>query len=324
MNNYHYFEYSKNHPEELLDSFYAKDKVIIPKTNLESNTLTQRNSELIELITAFKVLRNLGKTINNDDIKEIVKRIIFIMDDTEGINMSAFSQFFMVYNFTYSMYKGIKTFEEKVTVIYALLNKFCEERHDMYLSHGYSNTILQVMCDNYSHKRNSKSGIEKVLGILKPLNLNRLSNPGDLDDRDDYYFLPDKGDSSVFEYFLKYYDLKMESRAIEQNKLPDIVFKHDAHFYICELKTMKEGGGGQNKQIVEMANFINFSEGSSRFHYVTFLDCHYSNILLHDMSPKVLSQRQDIEEALQNNPNNYFLNTAGLIKFVHDMSYVTV
>ncbi len=324
MNNYQYFEYSKNHPEELLDSFYAKDKIIIPSTSYTSNQLTQGNEKLIELITAFKVLHSLGKTIEDDNVREIVAKIIFILDNTEGINFSAFSQFFMVYNFTYSLYKSIKTPAEKAHVIYELLIKFCRERHDMYMSHGYSNTILQVMCDNYSHKRNSKSTIEKVLGILEPLKLEHLSQCRHLDIKNDFYFLPDKGDKMIFEYFLQHYDLEMKSREIEQNKLPDIVFKHEGHFYICELKTMKEGGGGQNKQMVEMAHFIKFSEESENFHYVTFLDCLYSNILLTDTSPKISAQRNDVENALRQNPNNYFLNTRGLIKFVNDMALVKV
>ena len=324
MNNYQYFEHSKNNPEDLLDSFYAKDKIIIPKNAYESNELTQSNSELINLITTFKVLRDIGKTICDDDVSTIIDKIILILDNTDGINMSAFSQFFMVYNFTYSLYKSITDKEKKRKIINELLIKFCNERHDMYLSHGYSNAMLQVMCDNYSHKRNSKSSIEKVLGILAPLKLKRTSSYHTLDSADSFYFLPDKGDAYIFEYFISYYNLEMKSREIEQNKLPDIVFKYNRNFYICELKSMKEGGGGQNKQMVEMAHFIKFSEKSNKFHYVTFLDCQYSNILMQDTSPKVTAQRKDIENALINNPCNYFLNSKGLEKFVNDMALVKV
>ena len=111
----------------------------------------------------------------------------------------------------------------------------------------------------------------------------------------------------------------MESRKIEQNKLPDIVFKHNQDYYICELKSMKESGGGQNKQIVEIANFIKFSEKNKNVHYLTFLDCNYSNKIFQSMSPKIKCQRQDIKKALECNPNNYFLNTKGFIEFVKDL-----
>ena len=110
----------------------------------------------------------------------------------------------------------------------------------------------------------------------------------------------------------------MESRQFEQNKNPDIVFKKGNHFYIMELKTMKEGGGGQNKQVVEFALFIRFSEKDPNIHYITFLDGNYSNLLFRDTSPKVTSQRNDILSALKNNPSNYFVNTKGLKQFFAD------
>jgi len=111
----------------------------------------------------------------------------------------------------------------------------------------------------------------------------------------------------------------MESRTIEQNKLPDIVFNCNGEFYICELKTMKGSGGGQNKQIVEIAYFLKFSELDSRFHYLVFLDGDYSNILFNCNSPKITAQRNDISEALKNNTLNYFVNTAGFKKLSADL-----
>lgn len=318
MNNIELFEYSKNHPEGILDPFYAKSMVVIPATAEETNKLTENNEKMIKLITAFSVLDDYNIDSNNDTVKKIVDDIIDILNNTPNINYSAFTQFFMVYNSTYSIYQSLKM-EQKRRLVYEMLKKYCKERHDMYSSHGYSNAILQVMCDNYSHKRNSKSGIDKVLGILEPYNLNRLESAYYLESMDDYYFLPDKGDKNIFENMLKKLNLKMESRNIEQNKLPDIVFKHNNNYYICELKTMKEGGGGQNKQIVEIAYFIKFSEGNKNVHYITFLDCNYSNTIFHDESPKITSQRNDIITALRNNDTNYFLNTEGMIKFAREI-----
>ena len=100
------------------------------------------------------------------------------------------------------------------------------------------------------------------------------------------YFLPDKGDKNTFEYMLQTLKIKMESRTIEHDKFPDIVFKHNNQYYICELKTMKQGGGGQNKQIVEVAHFIRFSEKNPNVHYITFLDCNrftcfYTSVFFH-------------------------------------------
>ena len=74
---------------------------------------------------------------------------------------------------------------------------------------------------------------------------------------------------------------------------------------------MKGSGGGQNKQIVEVAYFIKFSEDNQNIHYITFLDGEYSNRLFNSQMQKIKLQRKDIIDALNNNPNNYFLNTQG-------------
>lgn len=317
--NLEYFDYAKNNPEELLDPFYAKGVLVIPPTKEVSNLLTKNNEKLLKFITAFNVLDECYKKNQNDEtVQKIVADVIDILDNTPNINYSAFSQFFMVYNSNYSVYKS-QNMDNKKTLVYEMLKKYCAERHNLYLSHGYSNVILQVMSDNYSHKRNSKSGIEKILSILDPYGLDKLDKKEDILTNNNFYFLPDKGGEDIFEYMLQTLKIKMESRTIEHDKFPDIVFKHNDQYYICELKTMKQGGGGQNKQIVEVAHFIRFSEKNPNIHYITFLDCNYSNIIFQDISPKITSQRNDIMSVLRTNPKNYFLNTKAMIKFTQDL-----
>jgi len=318
MDNCQYFEYSKNNREKLFDPFYKKNaNVVIPVDNSSSNMLIDNNARMIECITAFKVLISNNYTETDQPIIDIVNEIVDILSKTRGINYSAFSQFFMVYNSTYNYFCKLSKVD-KFNFCYEMLIRYCNERHEMFLSHGYTNTILQVMSDNYSHKRNGKTTIEKVLSILGKYNLKRIKNI-DSTDENNYYFLPDKGDKYLFELFIKKYNLKMESRDIEQNKLPDIVFNCNGEFYICELKTMKGSGGGQNKQIVELAYFIKFKEDDVRFHYLDFLDGDYANILFNNNSPKIISQRNDISNALQNNKGNYFVNTAGFTKLLEDI-----
>lgn len=317
LNNYDYFEYSKDHPEEMFDPFYKKGLLIIPETSGVDNPLTYNNNKLIECITTFKVLTSKNYTINDKPIIDVVNEIVQILSTTPGINYSAFSQFFMVYNSTYSYFCNLEK-PDKFGFVYEMLVKYCAERHDVYLSHGYSNTILQVMCDNYSHKRNGKTSIEKVLSVLNEYNLVRISDISS-SDKTNYYFLPDKGDKLLFEAFIKKYHLKMESRAIEQNKLPDIVFNINGEFYICELKTMKGCGGGQNKQLVEVVYFIKFSEDDERFHYIAFIDGDYPNELFKSNMPKIVNQRTDLITALNNNKGNYFVNTAGFKKLISDL-----
>ena len=189
----------------------------------------------------------------------------------------------------------------------------------MYKSHGYSNSILQVVCDSYSHKRNSKTSIVKFQDLLKPYTTYHLQDENRILTEDNYFFLPDKSDKKCFERLLKDLNLKMESRAIEQGKVPDIVFKHNGHYYIFELKMMKGSGGGQNKQAVEFAYFIRFSEENDKVHYGILLDSLYSNDLFFSNQPKIAEQRKDVLEALENNPSNYFVNTAGAELLLNDI-----
>lgn len=316
MNNLHYFEISRDHEEPLIDPYYQKGVLVIPKTNNESNDLTINNGNLLELISAFHVLDKMGKQKDAEEIQNIVDQVVYIMSNVESINYTAFAQFFMVYNLSYSLFRSFNL-EKKKTFIYEMLKKFCKERHSIYLSHGYSNSILQVMSDNYSHKRNSKSGILKVSEILRQYHVEPFSQS--IQPNMDFYFLPDKGDKNLFENFLIEQQVEMKSRETEQDKLPDIVFKHDDDYFIMELKSMKEGGGGQNKQIVEVANFIRCSEISPHIHYITFLDGAYTNLIFHDNSPKLKKQRDDILSSLKRNPANYFVNTAGFQSFCSDL-----
>lgn len=311
------FNHSMDNEEPLIDPYYQKGVLVIPKTNDKVNTLTINNGKLLELISAFDVLQRMGKTEYSEEIVKIVNQVIEILSSTENINFSAFAQFFMVYNLSFSLFK---TFElpKKRKFIFEMLERYCRERHQMYLSHGYSNSILQVMSDNYSHKRNSKTGIVKVADILEYHGI-RKCEPW-MSSRMNFYILPDKGDKELFERFLINHHVKMKSRENEQDKLPDVVFKCGDNYFIMELKTMKEGGGGQNKQIVEVANFIRYQEENSHIHYVTFLDGAYTNLIFHDMSPKLQKQRNDILQSLLKNEQNYFVNTEGFKKLCEDFS----
>ena len=310
LDNKYYFDYSKNHPEPLFDPYYEKNMVVITPDINEENDLIINNNRLIDLITAFQVSMSMGKNKDDDQVIEIIEEIIQILNKTKNINFSSFCQYFMVQNSSYSTYSSLKK-DEKLDYIYEMLLRYCKERHDIYKSHGYSNTILQVISDSYSHKRNSKTSIIKFIDILAPYTTYHLQDENLILSDDNYFFLPDKSDKKCFLRLLNELDIKMESRNIEQGKVPDIVLKHNGHYYIFELKMMKGSGGGQNKQAVEFAYFIRFSEADNNIHYGIMLDSLYSNDLFSSDQPKIAEQRNDVMNALDNNPSNYFVNTAG-------------
>ncbi len=310
-NNYFYFKYSSQNPEMIIDPFYEKGLLVIPQNKNETNELVVSNNNLIELITAFKVNK-----LANQNVDFIINKICEILDTTENINFSSFCQYFMVHNMSFSVYKKLET-ENKKTFIEQIILKYLKERHEIYLNHGYSNIVLQVMSDNYSHKRNGKTGINKIENLLA----NKISKIYDISEieRNDIYFLPDKGDKILFEKFLEKYQIKMQSRQNDQEKYPDIVFKHNNHFFIGELKTMKESGGGQNKQMTEIISFIKNNEENDNIHYFAFIDGIYPNELFKSNQKKILIQRENLITALNQNSKNYFVNTAGMKLLINDI-----
>lgn len=320
MTNIELFKYSGEHPEPIIDPYYySRDKVVIPQTSDQTNVLVERNARLIELISVFAYFSEQGKDKSHPDVSHLIDEIISILTETDGINLSPFSQFFMVCNSSHNSFIGY-THEEQQEFIYEMLRLYYEKRHKMYLSHGYTNAILQVVCDNYSHKRNSKTTIVKICDILERAGFTHSLDGKELQ-ASRFYFLPDKGDKCAFLAFKQKHDVVMESARNEQNKLPDMVFFINGDYYVVEMKSMKGSGGGQDKQLTEVINFIRYAESNAHIHYVTYLDGEYSN-LLHSgtTQPKIRCQYDDILSCLKNHPGNYFLNTAGFEEFMRELA----
>ena len=102
-----------------------------------------------------------------------------------------------------------------------------------------------------------------------------------------------------------------------QNKCADLVFiSPTGQVYISEFKHMKEGRGGQDKQVAELISLIEQPETSSKISYVAFLDGIYFNLFVNPTSPKAKEQVSQIRAALTKYPRNYFVNTYGLAKLL--------
>ena len=334
MDNLHYFKISRDNPEPLIDSAYQKDcKTVIPSKASKKNSLTESNARLTGLITDFSKIQ--GNPSKKKERSEIIKEIVDILTTVEHINFSPFAQFFMTYNINIGMLKG-RPQEEQMSTVEEILSHFCKTRHQIYLDHGYSDIILQVMADNYSHKRNSKAGIEKVEKILAKHGFKKKKNIENFHKKfsEKFYFLPDKDGKEAFKNFRTSLNIAMESNKDDIEKLPDIVFHISGHFYIMELKNMKQGGGGQDKQIIELAHFIHYSEKDAHFHYISYLDGLYSNVIFSERLPsspekkandktkkpkKKTDQRQAFQKNLEANPQNYFVNTAGFDVLLADL-----
>lgn len=316
-----YLDICKENPEDLLDEHYVFGVEVIPENPEDDNELVKANNLLNDKIDLFH--ETYDKECDTEILNPIVFDIQQILDSTKNINLTPFCQFFSVYNSSFDEYLKY-TNEQKFIFLKEILVKYCEKRHKVYKSFGYSVVPLQVVSDLYSHKRKGTAQIKKLKKLLEPYNLKELSDkdgiPSDiLLSEDDYYFTSDKKGKKLFDSLIESLNLEMKSREKKHDKYPDFVFKHNGEYFIFELKSIKGSGGGQNQSMNELIDFISYSEISRNVHYCSFIDASYANTLFTDNSPKITKQRKSIEDAISRNQCNYFLNTQAAKEFFKDI-----
>lgn len=306
------FNYSLENPESLRDETYKKGELVITKTADQKNELIHRNEKLINLITSYETLK---ETLTDPQKDEIVDEIIDLMFNTsEKMNYTPFSQYFMVCDLSYSVVNALSE-DEKRLLVKAILDDYVLERHPMYRSHGYSNIVLQVISDNYSHKRNVSTGVEKAEKQIKSRGIDEFSYPYDASKN--FYLLVDANEGILLD-ILEKKKIKFQWSASKQGKLPDVFIQYNGKVYIIEHKHMKERGGGQSKQDTEIVDLIRYAEPNVS--YVTYLDGIYFNGLVDaEGDDKGRKVKDEVVEILTANKENYFVNTAGFEKFLDEI-----
>lgn len=321
--NLEYFQLATEHKEELLDENYHKkvERKIIPTSFDDKNDLTLSNEKVIRFIDTIQTMINdLNYSIDSDEVKQILLLIIEELN-TEGMNYSAFCQYFNVHNMNYSIFQTLNL-DEKIKVIKFIISYYIDDRHQMYKSHGYSNVVLQVMSDNYSHKRKGTYGTNKIADILRINGISDLTKMSSKDfEQNSYYLLSDKNGKTLFKKFAELYGIKLTEDGRETEKYPDALIKIGDHFFIVEQKNMKENGGGQDKQASEITDFIDRNPELTNLHYITYVDGIYFNQLDKNATAKTLQQYTDIISVLAKYKNNYFVNSYAFNLLISDFVY---
>lgn len=286
----------------------ALNKKIIPEEKAEYSKLLAKNIELIELIIKYNNYNINGDSSYNSEIISKIDECL----NYEGMNLCPFSQYLMVHDLTHDIYLKELTNEEKEY----LINCYIEDRHQMYLNHDYSDIIFQVLNDNYSHKRKSAIGVEKLRRTCEE---NEIYHFDGNYNKEKYFLLPDNGEKEEFKYALKMFHIKFDFALSHQDKMPDAFIKLNNKFVIVEHKKMKSTGGGQDKQITEIIDFIKYSERD--VYYISYLDGILFNQLIDPPKRrKIYRSKNDILVNLQNNPYNYFVNEYGFNKLLDNLS----
>lgn len=320
IDNIEILEFCFINKEPYIDEFYIKDNNIIISNNpITVNKLMQANIDLLDNISAYKI----ALESNNEEMQlGVLKNILNILKVT-GINFSEFISYWSVNDMSYSLYNKIfKTDKIKLTFLADITKRYIDNRHSLYQKHGYSLSTLQVLKDSRSHKSSGNLGIKKVDTLFNNLSFNYFNNE-DIDDfvnASNIYIHPDKKDKELFKKILIKYKIKFNWSLKYQGKYPDYLFKVDDKIFILEHKHIKEYGGGQDKQISEIINFISQEESQNNIYYVSFLDGVYFNLLAESNTGKPNVQKQDIQNNLNKFKNNYFVNVKGFIKLINNIN----
>ena len=319
IDNIKLFELSIENKELYIDKYYVKDsKPIITEDLKKPNKLMSANFEILDNISAYKIA---VESKNEEMQKTTLKNIISSLS-VSGINFSEFASYWAVKDVSHSIYKGtLKTEELKLEFLKNIIPEFIKDRHLLYKIHGYSFSTLQAVSDSKAHKKNGASANKKFTDIFFSFGFKHFeSNDINLFDKSSKIFIfPDKKDKSMFKKILEHYDIKFDWSKNHEGKETDSLFKVGNEIFIMEHKHMKESGGGQDKQMSEIINFISYQDKG--VHYVSFLDGIYFNLLADKniRSGKSYTQRMNIFDNLKNNKQNYFVNTNGFIELLNNL-----
>ncbi len=310
--NKYYWEVSLKNPEPAVDNYYIFDQVIV-----SDEKLIQKIERLRELIISYCVMIEKDEKSASKILDEIYK----IITSTDKIQYTEFIAFWKASDMSYSVFKKLPNQKQKF-ILKELLQKYCERRRKLYDNLGYSNVTVQALYDSGASRKKGASGIIKLIDLMQKGKIPHIKNLSALMRVSLGYFLPDKGDKSLFKEFCNKFKIEYKFGKDHQGKEPDMVLKLNDHFFIIEAKHIKESGGAQDKQIVETIEFIRYSEKDDNIHYLSFMDGVYFNnfIWVKNNNSKVGRQKRAIEKYLDENKKSFFVNTAGLITLLIDLS----
>lgn len=312
IDNIKLLEFSLENPEPIIDEFYLKNgNLIIAENPKELTDLMKQNLNLLESISAY----NFAKKNKNQVTAKKAIETIFKIIKSKNINYSEFVSFWPVVDISYSVFSKMND-DEKMKILKIIIEKYIELRHNLYSTYGYTPTTLQVGKDAKAHKESGSLGINKVSKILDSFGFNKANSETveDFTKGDKKYIETDKKGKKLFKELLIHYKIKFSWSAEKEEKMPDLLIRYRDNIFIVEHKHMKEGGGGQNKQINEIISLIGFSESDKKIHFISFLDGTYFNLFTDNKyltKGKILKQINGIRDSLKINKQNYFVNTAG-------------
>jgi hypothetical protein len=313
-NNLRLFEACLKNRESVLDDYYCHDEAMIISAagSRKSTAVMKVAAEVRERLTAIRVaIRDAPDANIIRHLQEIAKSLA-----NPNANYIEFTSFFPVVDFTFSMYRELGK-NEKIEFLDAAARRFIKQRHSAYEFHGYTATTIQVRKDFERHKTRGFHGSSKIESLLTANGYNRVVEISKL--KKGTYIFPSSGVAyqETIHKLRNSHGLIFTWAIDHQDKMPDLIMlNHAGELCIGEFKHIKEGGGGQDKQLAELISLIQQSEDTVC--YLAFLDGLYFNRLAdvgvrrNERPSKMHRQIDAIRHALKANPRNFFVNTHGI------------
>ncbi len=297
-NNLFYFEYSLKNPEPIWDkNFYPFLQKIV-------NSIEYKN-----IVEMENYIAELGSRITDSEAKNLLEFLV-----KKGCEKSYFSFFLRTCDLSSAELTDERYYEEKdrISAIKNVLKIYIKGRKNP----KTDKNSLQAYNDAQTAKRRSSSGEYKLIALS---GLKIAEDPSNLKNK----IAKISKTSGPFQMKKIKELLNIKFKFSKADKVPDCIFMIGKRVFIAEAKHVNGQGGAQNGSISELISILKLKEKSSNINYIAFLDGCYTKYLTvseeNKLGTQLEKQKYRIKEALLENKNNYFLNTAGFIKFIKDL-----
>src|SRR3990167_1208454 len=298
QNNQHYFKISKNNQEKLLDDFYVFDE-----KHPDLNRYIQNTKEIKNILITIRMLQN------KKEKSAVIDKYFLELSKIIG-KYSNSSEFACFVNACDNIIDEVKN---EINLLKEITKRYFAKR---VLNEIVPEEWVQAILDANSSRKKGKCGESKLVHILEEQGFKEVF------DWENFF----KIDYCVVKFSKKFNlknvrkNLGIKIKTKKQNKILDLIIKTKNKILLCEAKHLNTGGGAQDGSISELIEILGLSEKNG-VSYISFLDGKYSNVLLSDErgGGKITTQRKEIKKFLNNNPDNYWVNTAGFTLLISDL-----
>ena len=300
-NNLFYSEHSLKNPEHIWDKDFYQ---FLQKT--------VNSSEYKNIVEMEKYIAELGSAMTDSEAKNLLEFLT-----KKGCEKSYFAFFLRTCDLSAAELTDEHYYKEndRITAIKDVLEIYIKERK----SPKTDKNSLQAYNDAQTAKRRSSSGEDKLISLS---GLAIAKNPSELKNK--IAKISKMSGPFQMKKIKELFDVKFKfSKA---DKVPDCIFKIGKKVFIVEAKHVNGQGGAQNGSISELVSILKLKEKNPNINYIAFLDGCYTKYLTvseeNRAGTQLEKQKYRIKEALLENKNSYFLNTAGFVRFMNDLKSV--